>query len=193
VQFQTVAASAITPAAAVTAMQTAAGELATLVKGQILAKGASRVAVMTLPDASTTPQFSGLSAAQKGLLSQLSAEFNTKLLADLADTGVRTIDVRALNASVLASPSTFGLGNVTSPACAAVAWNPSATSLLCNAAPAAQFTAAGVPVRSSLAAGASASTYLFADGVHPTTAGHKILADQVWAAMKSFGWVPESL
>ena len=62
-----------------------------------------------------------------------------------------------------------------------------------DAQAAALFTASGAPNRSSLVAGASASTWLFADGVHPTTGGHRIFADQVWAALKEFGWVPDNL
>ena len=174
-------------ATAVANMQQAATELVALVKDQIVAKGASRVAVMSLPDASATPDFRGLPAANKALLSQLSAEFNTTLTAGLAGVGgVRMIDARALAASVVASPATFGLTNVTDGACA-----PS-SSLGCNAAAASLFTAAGLPNLSNLKPGASASTWLFADGVHPTTAGHKIFADQVFAKLKEFDWIPQN-
>jgi outer membrane lipase/esterase len=176
-----------------TNVQTAATELANLVRNQILANGARRVAVMTLPDASTAPQFLGADAQTRALVSGLSAAFNATLLAALDGANVRIIDVRALNATVLASPATFGLTNVTTPACGTPAWNPSGTSLLCNAASAAVFTASGAPNRNGLVTGASASTWLFADGVHPTTGGHRILADQVWTALKDFGWVPDNL
>jgi outer membrane lipase/esterase len=175
------------------AIVTAATELATLVKSEIIAKGGKRVAVMTLPDSSLTPFGSTLSAAGQALLSGLSAAFNTALLAGLDGSGAKIIDARALNAAVRAAPSSYGLTNITTPACAATSFNPTATSLLCNASPAALFTAAGVPSLNGLAAGASASTYLFADGVHPTTAGHKIFADQVWTKLKDFGWAPDNL
>jgi outer membrane lipase/esterase len=192
VQLQ--AAGTIGPAAATANVQTAATELANLVRNQILANGARRVAVMTLPDASTAPQFLAADAQTRALVSGLSAAFNTTLLTALDGANVRIIDVRTLNAAVQASHATYGLTNVTTPACAATAWNPApATSLLCNAAPAALFAAGGAPNRNGLAAGASASTWLFADGVHPTTGGHRILADQVWNALKDFGWVPDNL
>jgi outer membrane lipase/esterase len=190
---QLTAAGTIGPVAATTNVQTAATELANLVKDQILANGAKRVAVMTLPDAANAPQFLGAPADTRALVSSLSAAFNATLLAGLDGANVRIIDARALNAAVLASPATYGLTNVTTPACGTPAWNASGTSLLCNAAPAALFTASGAPNRSSLVAGASASTWLFADGVHPTTGGHRIFADQVWAALKEFGWVPDNL
>jgi outer membrane lipase/esterase len=200
VQFGLVAAGAIAPEDAGAALQTAATELATLVKSEIIAKGAKRVAVMTLPDSSNTPAFSGLPAENKAFLSSLSAAFNTALLAGLDGSGARIIDARALNASVLASPSSFGLTNTTTPACNATIINgvtggriTDGSSLFCNAAPAALFTAAGVPNLNAITPGASASTYLFADGVHPTTGGHKIFADQVWTQLKNFGWVPDNL
>ncbi len=200
IQFGAVGAGAITPDAAVANLQTAATELATLVKDEMLAKGAKRVAVMTLPDSSTTPAFAALPAENKAFLSQLSAAFNAALLAGLDGSGARIIDARALNAAVQASPSAFGLTNITTPACnaqiiAGVTGGrvTDGSSLFCNAAPAALFTAAGLPSLNAITPGASASTYLFADSVHPTTGGHKIFADQVWTQLKNFGWVPENL
>jgi outer membrane lipase/esterase len=200
VQFGLVGAGAITPEDAGAALQTAATELATLVKDEILAKGAKRVAVMTLPDSATTPFGSTLSAEGRGLLTALSAGFNTALLAGLDGSGAKIIDARTLNAAVQASPSSFGLTNITTPACnaqiiAGVTGGriTDGSSLFCNAAPAALFAAAGVPSLNAITPGASASTYLFADGVHPTTAGHKIFADQVWTQLKNFGWAPDNL
>lgn len=192
VQFQTVGAGAITPAAAVANMQTAATELANLVKNEILAKGATRVAVLTLPDASTTPGFSGLPTANKALLTQLSAEFNTRLVADLGGTAARIIDARALSAQAQANPAAFGLTNVTTAACDPAKISvitggreTGGSSLFCNATVGAAFN--------GMKTGASASTYLFADSVHPTTGGHKIFADQVFPLLKTFGWIPENL
>jgi phospholipase/lecithinase/hemolysin len=55
------------------------------------------------------------------------------------------------------------------------------SSLFCNATP-------GVPYN-GLRAGASATTWAFADGVHPTTGGHKALSDAFYEQLKSFGWL----
>ncbi len=199
-QLALVGAAAITPVDAVVAMQTAAAELATLVKDQIIANGATRVAVLTLVDIATTPAFSAADAQTKGLLTQLSAEFNTALIAGLDGSGARIIDARTLLAQVQANPSAFGLTNVTTPACNAMIIAgvtggriTDGSSLFCNASPEAQFTAAGLPNLNAITPGASASTYLFADGIHPTTGGHKVTADQVWAKLKDFGWVPDNL
>lgn len=199
VQFGLVGAAAITPTQATTAVQTAATELATLVRNQILGRGASRVAVMTLPDASVAPGFTGLDANSRGLLSSLSAAFNATLISALDGSGARIIDVRALNAAVMASPSTYGLTNVTQSACdparvSAITGGriTDGSSLFCNGAAASAFVAP-VPNLNTIRTGASASTWLFADSVHPTTGGHRILADQVVNAIKGFGWVPDNL
>jgi outer membrane lipase/esterase len=199
VQFSLVGAGAITPTQATTAVQAAATELAALVRTQILDRGATRVAVMTLPDASVAPGFSGLDANSRGLLSALSAAFNTTLLAALDGSGARIIDVRALNAAVMASPSTYGLTNVTQSACdparvSAVSGGriTDGSSLFCNGAPASAFVSP-VPNLNTIRTGASTSTWLFADSVHPTSGGHRILADQVLTAIKGFGWVPDNL
>jgi outer membrane lipase/esterase len=171
---------------------TAATELAALVKNEILAKGAKRVAVLTLIDSAATPYGSTLTADGRALLTGLSAAFNTALLAGLDGSGAKIIDARALTAAVQAAPSSFGLTNITTPACDAAKISAitggreaGGSSLFCNAS-------AGVPFN-GIRAGASASTYLFADGVHPTTGGHKIFADQVLVKLKDFGWAPDNL
>lgn len=199
IQFGAVA-QGLPAADAVTAIQTAGTELATLVKTEILAKGATRVAVMTLPDSAATPAFSGLPTENKSFLSQLSAAFNAALVTGLNGTSARIIDARALSASTQANYRSLGLTNITSPACDATIIGgvtggrvTDGSSLFCNAAPAALFTAAGLSSLNGLTTGATASTYLFADGVHPTTGGHKIFADQIWSALKDFGWVPANL
>jgi phospholipase/lecithinase/hemolysin len=188
-------------------LATTATELATLVKDEIIAKGGKRVVVMTLPDSAATPFGASLpSDDARALLSEMSAQFNAALLAGLNGSGAKIIDARALNAAVQASPASFGLTDITTPACNATIISAvtggrvtDGSSLFCNAAPAALFTAPaptgpGLPQGlNSITPGASASTYLFADGVHPTTAGHKILADQVWGKLKDFGWVPDNL
>ena len=187
--FGAVGAGQLTPAAASAAAQATAGQLATLVKDKILARGATRVAVMTLPDASPTPAFSGLPTASKALLTSLSADFNTALLAGLSGTAAQIIDARALSGDAVANPSKYGFTNVTTAACdpakiALVTANrvTDGSSLFCNAASGQAFN--------GLRTGASTSTWLFADGVHPTAGGHKAFGDQVIGKIKDFGWIP---
>jgi outer membrane lipase/esterase len=192
-QFEAVG-QGLAPATAVANMVTAANELVALVKNEILARGASRVAVMTLGDASLAPGGAALPAVQRGLLSQLSAEFNAALVAGLNGTEARIIDTRAFLADAVANPSRYSLSNVTTPACGTPAFNTSGTALLCNASPASLFASGGAPNLNGLAAGASTTTWLWADASgHATTGGNKQLADFVVSAIKDFGWVPDNL
>ena len=190
VQAGMVAALVITPQQAAAAVAQAGTELATLVKNEILAKGATRVAVMTLPDSATTPYGSSLTQPGRDLLTQLSAAFNTALLTGLDGSAARIIDTRAIFAATLAAPPA-GF-NTTAPACSAAkiavitgGLITDGSSLFCNAS-------AGVAFN-GITTGVDASKYFFADSVHPTTASHKIIADQVILAVKSFGWVPSNL
>jgi outer membrane lipase/esterase len=176
-------------ATAVANMSTAANELVALINTQIIAKGANRVAVMNLPDASQTPGFAGLDAQTKGLLSQLSAQFNSTLATGLNGVAqARIIDARGLIGAVATSPSTYGLTNVVDAACdpakiAAITRGgvTDGSSLFCNAT-------AGAPF-DGLKTGASASTWFFADSVHPTSGGHKVIGDIVYGELQKAGWV----
>ena len=189
VLFTAVGGGQLTPAAAVSAAQLAGTQLATAVKDKILAKGATRVAVMNLPDTASTPAFAALPAANKAVLSQLSAEFNTSLVTGLAGTSAQIVDARALTGSLYNSPGSFGFTNVTTTACdpAKIAQVTGGrvtdgSSLFCNAA-------AGVPFN-GLRTGASTTSWLFADSVHPTTGGHKAFADQIITVLKNLDWMP---
>jgi outer membrane lipase/esterase len=198
-QIGLVGASATTPQAAVAAMAQAGTELAALIKNEIVAKGAEQVAWMNAVDLSLTPAFASRDAQTRGLMTQLTAAFNDAVVAGLAGTDVRTIDVRGYLASVIATPSIANLTNVTTPVCdpARIAQVTSGqvtngTSLFCNASPAALFPAP-LPSLNTLVSGTNATSYLFADDVHPSTGGHKATADFVWQKLKDFGWVPNNL
>ena len=188
IQFGAVA-QGLPPATAVANMQTAGTQLAAIVKDQIVAKGATRVAVMTLPDIARFPAFNQLPAANTALLAQLATAFNTAVATGLAGVDVRYIDNQAFFSDIVANPAKYGFTNITTAACdpakiAAVTGGrvTDGSSLFCNAA-------AGQPFN-GMKTGASASTWLFADGVHPTTGGHKVWADYVIAQLKDFGWMP---
>ncbi|MES2957600.1 MAG: SGNH/GDSL hydrolase family protein [Pseudomonadota bacterium] len=184
------------PVVAVGRMQTAGTELATLVKDQIVAKGATRVAVINLPDLAATPQFSGQSAQTKGLIGQMTAAFNTAVTTGLGGADVKIIDANAFFADVIANPAKYSLANVTTTACDPAKMAPATggSSLFCNATPVATLTALGLPTTiNSLRSGASASTWFFADGVHPTAGGHKLFSEFVIGKLKEFGWMPINL
>lgn len=179
-------------AGALAQMKPVARALGDLVKTNILGRGARYVAVMNLPDSSTTPfglnrnlAAGGMSADDAALLKDMSAEFNTWLVDSLTGAPVRIIDARKIAADAIAG-GTFA--NVTVPACDAAKISAvtggqvtDGSSLFCN-------VSAGVPFN-GLRTGASATTWLFADGVHPTTGGHTAFGTAVVQAVRGFGWI----
>lgn len=177
------------PATAIANLQAAATQLATLVKEQVLAKGATRVAVLNLPDYAILPGFLAAPAPTRALLTQMATEFNASLTAGLAGANVVMVDVRTLISTIAAQPATYGFVNVTTAACdpakiQAVTGGrvTDGSSLFCNAATGQAFN--------TLRTGASTSTWAFADGVHPTLGGHKVVSDLVITRMKDAGWIP---
>jgi phospholipase/lecithinase/hemolysin len=102
----------------------------------------------------------------------------------------------ALFADVAATPSKYGIANFTSFACdpakiAAVTGGrvTDGSALFCNASPASAFVAP-LPNLNTLRTGASASTWFYADDVHPSIGGHKVIADYVITKVKDLGWMP---
>ena len=49
-------------------------------------------------------------------------------------------------------------------------------------------TTTGAPF-DALRTGASVTTWQFADSVHPTTGGHRIISDYVLQQLRAFGWI----
>jgi len=158
--FQLAAAGAgvITPAELQANVTGAAGDLARQVA--ILDRaGARYIVVMNLPDIGRTP--SGAASGQPAQVSAVSTLFNTALIGGLDALGAPTIraNIHGLLNELLANPGAFGIANTTAPACGTT------PSLLCTSA--------------NLVAPNAASTFFFADGVHPTTAGHAMIAQAV--------------
>ena len=144
------------------------------------AAGANYIVVLNLPNIGATPQFSNAvlfpaTAPFGPSVTGLSIIYNETLnggLATLAD-GIIPINVFALVEEVRANPAEYGLTNVTGVAC----------------------LSGGVPM-SSVSCGpanyvtpTANQTYFFADGVHPTGAGHALLADVVLATIVAPGQV----
>jgi phospholipase/lecithinase/hemolysin len=170
------------------AMQTAATELAGYVKSEILAKGGTYVAVMNLPDISQTPFGGTLPASVKPVLAGLVNEFNLWLRTGLTNQPVLWVDTNAYFKAVTASPATYGFVNNTVPACdaakiAAITSNAvtDGSSLFCN-------STVGAPYN-GMRTGADATTWAFADGVHPTTGGHVALNTEVRRVLTAAGWL----
>jgi outer membrane lipase/esterase len=159
-----------------TTVQTAVGASALTAVGQIGAlqnAGANYIVVLNLPDIGRTPAFAGGPASTS--VSGLVTVYNTTLnnaLATLGD-GIIPVNAYGLVNEVLASPGAYGFTNVTGTACNLALTG--GTSLFCT--PGAYVTPD------------ANETYFFADGVHPTGAAHRILAQAVVAEIAAPGQV----
>lgn len=156
-------------------MVTAATDLVTSVK-LLISLGAKRVVVVNIPDVSQTPMAMATPASQQALVLALTQAFNSALQEGLKGTAeVVFVDAFAENRRQLADPAHYALSNVKDIACNLdKTVNPLASSLACNS--------------SNLVAG-DTSRYLFADGVHPTPYGHKLLAQYTAQALVAAGWL----
>jgi outer membrane lipase/esterase len=152
-QLQFVGAGTSTPTLAVLALGTA-GSIEAQSVGALVAAGAHFVIVPSLPDIGSTPFGTALGPTTAGFASLLSSTFNSSLSAGLQAVGGTSIiyaDVGGLLREIIKSPGSYGFTNVTAPACT------TSSSIVCNS--------------TTLVAPNAASTYLFADAVHPTSAG----------------------
>ncbi|MEP6997288.1 MAG: autotransporter domain-containing protein [Betaproteobacteria bacterium] len=145
----------ITPADVQTNLAIAAAQLVQQV-GTLNAAGARYIVVFNLPDVGSTPF--GRGSGQGASITALSSFFNSTVSSGLDRLHIDLIrlNVFSLLNEVVADPAAYGFVNASSPAC-------TVPSLVCTA--------------STLVAPNAAQTYVFADGVHPTTAGHQVLAD----------------
>jgi len=199
--------------AAVQAMTDAGTQLAALINGQILAGGATHVVVVNLPDVSLTPdnhiwQTAGAGAYVEGgatpihahLTLDMTNAFNAALQAGLFGTNgtdslstVTWVDAFAQGALQVAQPATYGLTNLTSPACDLTKTGvttpnglvPLASSLFCTKnsliAPPADTVTEADPT--------GVMFYLYADTVHPTPFGYRLLAEYASLQMVIKGWL----
>ncbi len=120
------------------------------------AAGAQYILVSNVPDIGKTPD--GLASGSGPLITQVVDLYNSTVLAGLnaANLNVIRLNTYGLLNEVVATPAAFGFTNATARACGAT------PSLLCTAA--------------NLVAPTAAQTYVFADGVHPTTGMGAIVA-----------------
>lgn len=132
---------------------------------QLQNAGARYILVATMPDVGLTPFGLSQGAAGSAGLTALSNGYNQTLFGGIAQSGLRVIPLNmfGLLREVAANPSSFGFTNVTGTACGAVA------SLTCSSA--------------NLVAPGADQTYLYADGVHPTSAAHRVVADYAIAVL----------
>jgi len=136
--------------------------------------GANYIVVFNLPDLARTPQFNTAPAAQQQAFNLATISYNAALSAGLTGRdGIIPINTFALVNEAVANPAYFGFTNVLTTAC-------NGSSAACGA------VGSGNPF--FYAAGTN-NTFLFADGVHPTGAGHRLLASVVTATIAAPGQV----
>lgn len=158
------------------------------IQAQALAKGATRVAVVNVPDLTLTPRFRDRIAGIASTEGAAAADaFRTDLrnwvaglnaeLARLAANESRVVIVDYFQdlTALTANPAGSGLTNVTDDSCPAGDF-PDCTDAAMDAAPPA-----------GLAPGWW-RTWYYSDGFHPSPRGHELLAASVNRALQQRGW-----
>ncbi|SDO82190.1 Phospholipase/lecithinase/hemolysin [Rhodoferax sp. OV413] len=163
--------------AAVTQMAIAATTQAALVQTSLLDRGAKYVLVVNLPSVANTPLGLSQSANTQALLTSMATTYNNTLQSALAGkAGVLYVDAYTQGLDQTANPAQYGLTNVTTPACRADSSNILAgSSLACTT--------------SNTLSGVDVSSYQYADTVHPTPAGYKLLNRYIALQMAKAGWL----
>ncbi len=135
--------------------------------GQLQAAGAKNILVFNLPNIGLTPDAAAQGPAGAASLAGLSLIFNGQLNTGLGQlgTGIIPINAYGLLSEVSANPQAYGFTNATTPACGV-----GSSSVRCGP------QGSGLPY--TYAPGTDQS-YVFADGVHPTTAAHAMLGQYV--------------
>ncbi len=129
--------------------------------------GARYIMVANLPDFASTPFGQSLSAAQLAGVNALVDGYNQTLFGGLQAAGLRVIPLDAFHflQEIVADPGTYGFTNVITPACGA------APALGCSAA--------------NFVDPNAASSYAFADSVHPSTAAHRLLSQYAISVLEA--------
>jgi outer membrane lipase/esterase len=191
--------------AGATYMTALADNFYTLLKTSALDKGATRIAVLNMPAVTHTPRFQtvldGIAAAYGGgtpgataraqseaLFKSWVEAFNTRLAAKFSgSTQVVVVDFYGTFNRQMASPATYGLTNVTTPACPATGTGadglPTYTFATCTDAALAAAPPAGVTATDWY------KSYLYSDSFHPTALGHQLLATEITKALTTAGWL----
>ncbi|HEY1227840.1 MAG TPA: SGNH/GDSL hydrolase family protein [Ramlibacter sp.] len=175
-------------------MEKAADTLADAIHDHALVHGATRVAVLNIPDVTRTPRFTtayqkllqekGLDEAVAVLATvrQAVTAFNARLQGRLqGDPRVVVVDMRAAVDEELTHGSQYGLTDVAHAACPVTGLNsaglPQWDLRTC--------TTATLDAASGGATPGWWTTWAFSDGFHPTPAGHRLLAATVNQAVSN--------
>jgi outer membrane lipase/esterase len=149
---------ALTPAEIQAGVTQAALDLATQV-GRLRAAGAQYIVLQNLPDIGKTP--AAAAQGQQANLTAISNLFNSTLNAAVGSAGLQVIqfNTAALLNEIIAQPSLYGFVNTTIPVCT------TASSIQCTPA--------------TLRDPNGNLTWVFADGVHPTTGANLVLSQAI--------------
>ena len=151
----------------------AGAQMATLVKNEIVGKGAKYVVVANLPDVASTPAAKSKTAEVQQLTAAMVNAFNTQLKNGLgSDDRILYVDLYTVSNDQVKNPAPYGLTNTSTPACGP---NPlGTTSLICT--------------NNNTVAG-DVSRYMFADDIHPTPFENNLVARFVLKEMAVKGWL----
>jgi outer membrane lipase/esterase len=138
--------------------------------GTLQNAGARYILVPTIPDLGITPAFRAQGATAQATGTALTINYNTALFGGLATNNLRVIpiDTFSLIREITANPAAYGFANITGTACQPQI---TANSLTCNPT---SYVTPDAP-----------NSYLFADGVHPTSRAHQILAQYVVSVLEA--------
>lgn len=155
---------------ALTNLQTAAAAEAAQI-ARLQAAGAKNLIVIGMPNIGLTPFGTASGAPTVALLGTMATTYNDALKAALAGRNVLYFDSAAALNAIMTSPARFGITNTTGVACGGTT-----SSLGC------------VPgVTGGAVTAAQAAAYLFADSVHPSGTGHRVIADWIYSTLESTG------
>ena len=170
--FDAISAFPSTPLKALASLQTAVTNVDKFVSA-VAADGGKNFLVLTVPDLGKIPAYTSEGPAASYLASALSALFDQELSVSLRSIAAHDhltmdiVDTYSLLDKGIANPAKFGFKNVTDPVWTGNYSDPNSGQLR-TTTPAAQ------------------NKYLFWDSVHPTAAGHQVLAG---AALASLGQI----
>ncbi|MGE8249657.1 MAG: autotransporter outer membrane beta-barrel domain-containing protein, partial [Stenotrophomonas bentonitica] len=135
--------------------------------GTLKAAGAEYIVVPTIPDVGLTPGARAGGPAGMAAGTALAKAYNDALFGGLKAAGLQVIPVDTFHIlqEIVANPGQYGFVNATSPACT------TAASLTCNP--------------TSYVTPNAANSYVFADGVHPTTATHEMLGQYTLSILEA--------
>ncbi len=172
-----------------------ANRYADAVNTKLLARGATRVAVLNVPAVTNTPRFKlvlgsiaagpagAAGAAQiEALVRAWAVAFNSQLNARLgSESRVAIVDFYTSFNDQVTNPAAFALTNATTPVCPITGVGlqglPDYNFFTCTAA---ALDASGP---------AGWRSYAFSDGFHPTPFGHQLLAQLVSRSLAQKGWL----